>query len=406
MTSPDQAWISIRRLSDWITRNQNEGYDPFDGLSSPYIGWMRGNGALCNLLRTVWQQTVLRSPINLRPALGIRKQVNYKAMAFLVVANLGLYRLTLDKSHLAVAREGLEWLIEHSNRDYSGLCWSNTHNYQSRLAFLPSGVPTVVGSAHAARAFLDAYDTLGEQEYLGVARSTCDFILRDLPRHREEDAICISYIPTGDVPVHNANMLAAAVLARVHKHSGERELLETSRMAVTYTINHQRGDGSWYYGEGWNLHWIDSFHTAYILDSLRTYLESGGDDLSGATSLKRGMDYFVGHFIGADGSPYLYADRAYPVDIQGAAQSIETLAVHCGTDRRLLPLAWKAAAWTIQHMQDPKGYFYFRQYRWGTNKTAHIHWGQATMLVALVRLHQALNAGLQVGSEDGSSWAS
>jgi hypothetical protein len=49
-------------------------------------------------------------------------------------------------------------------------------------------------------------------------------------------------------------------------------------------------------------------------------------------------------------------------------------------------LAQTVARWTIANMQDPSGYFYFRKYRFMTNKTATLHWGQATMLHALACL--------------------
>jgi len=384
--SNSEIKLSIGKLDAWIERHSWRGYDPFDGLSS---SWARPLALNSPLLRAILQQVNLKSPVNLRSFLGIRPDVNYKAMAYFAMGYLSLFQMTLDQTYLHKATHCLEWLTEYANCNYSGYCWSNPHDYQSRLFFLPKGVPTVVGSAHAARAFLDAYETLGNQAYLEIAHSTCDFILRDLPRHTEADAICISYIPIANISVHNANMLAAAILMRAYKYTAETELLNTARMAVRYTVGHQRPDGAWYYGEAPNLRWADNFHTGYVLDSLRTYLESGSDDVSAATALKQGIDYFTAHFFGTDGSPYLYADRSYPVDIQGAAQCIETLALQSSSDPKLLALAHKVAGWTIQNMQAPDGHFYFRRYRWGVNKVAHVHWGQATMLHALACLLEA-----------------
>jgi len=44
------------------------------------------------------------------------------------------------------------------------------------------------------------------------------------------------------------------------------------------------------------------------------------------------------------------------------------------------------AAWTIRHMQDEDGYFYYRQYPLMKAKTPMLHWGQATMFKALAHL--------------------
>ena len=60
-------------------------------------------------------------------------------------------------------------------------------------------------------------------------------------------------------------------------------------------------------------------------------------------------------------------------------------------DHDSLELALKVAQWTIQHMQDHTGYFYYRRYSpWLVNKTPTLHWGQATMLCALAALYRAL----------------
>lgn len=50
-------------------------------------------------------------------------------------------------------------------------------------------------------------------------------------------------------------------------------------------------------------------------------------------------------------------------------------------------MALNAALWTIKHMQDKDGHFYFRVYPLGIKaKAPMIHWGQATMYKALAHL--------------------
>jgi rhamnogalacturonyl hydrolase YesR len=307
-------------------------------------------------------------------------------MAYFAIGYLSLYRNGESDLRCNQAAECLTWLEQNANPNHSGLVWNSSHDYQSRLFYLPQGVPSVVGSFHVARAFMDAYETLDNPHYLEIARSTCNFILRDLPRYSENDSICVSYIPSASISVHNANMLAAALLMRVYQHTTEKELLSLARRAVRYTLNHQRPDGSWFYGEAANLHWIDNFHTGYVLDALKTCLECGLDDKDIREAIQTGNEYFISHFFGPNGEPYMFADRKFPIDIQGAAQSIETLAYQSDHHRKWLPLAQNVAKWVIHNMQASDGHFYFRRSCWSINKVAHIHWGQGTMLVALARL--------------------
>src|SRR5204863_5072695 len=154
--------------------------------------------------------------------------------------------------------------------------------------------------------------------------------------------------------------------------------LEVAADAMRYSCTRLRPDGSWWYGEEPKYHWIDNFHTAYNLDSLKCYIESAGD-AAYQPHLDRAFEYFKTTFFEASGRPKYYHNRAYPIDIQCASQAIETLAKFSDHAADVLPLAVRVACWTVDHMQDATGYFYYRQYPMLTARIPMLHWGQATM---------------------------
>ena len=87
---------------------------------------------------------------------------------------------------------------------------------QCRSFFAPHGTPTVVPTAFAARAFIEAAYAFKDDEYLKTARSVCDFLLYDLPRIVESDTeLCFSYSPNSHTRIFNASLLAAEVLASI-----------------------------------------------------------------------------------------------------------------------------------------------------------------------------------------------
>ena len=94
----------------------------------------------------------------------------------------------------------------------------------------------------------------------------------------DADSVCISYIPGQISLVHNANTLGASLLARVFGATRNSNYGDLARKAFRYTAKYQREDGSWYYGEKQNLHWVDNFHTAYVLDCFKHYERSTGDN--------------------------------------------------------------------------------------------------------------------------------
>src|SRR5262249_44415418 len=154
------------------------------------------------------------------------------------------------------------------------------------------------------------------------------------------------------------------------------EYKRAARSAMLYSCSRQLADGSWWYAELPKYHWIDNFHTGYNLDSLKTYIASTGDQ-EFRPHLEKGLAFFKANFFEPNGRPKYYHTRTYPVDIQCAGQAIDTLALFSKEDPECLDLARKVAGWTIDNMQDPAGYFYYREYPLMKAKTPMLHWGQA-----------------------------
>jgi len=387
----EELYTSIQHLFDWLEKNDYKGYDTFDGLSARFL---RPLTFETKLLRIVLQQSVRRFLVNTRPLLRIKKSHSSKGMGFLARGFLRLHKSTGQQLWKQKAEFALQWLIDNQSKGYSGACWGNHFDYQSRGFYLPQGVPTIVWTSLIGHAFLDGYDCLKKNEYLQMAHSACEHIVRDLQVFPHgADALCITYVPGLDSQVHNSNVLGASLLARTYRHTGERSYLELAQKAFRYTEMYQREDGSWYYGEREDLHWVDNFHTGYVLDSYKHYLDSTGDDRFVST-MKRGYEYWKKKFFLADGTPRYYSHKTLPIDIQCCSQAIDTLVFFRDRDPDSLELAGSVARWTIKHMQDRTGYFYYRRFSpWLVNKTATLHWGQATMLCALAGLYCFLLRG-------------
>jgi hypothetical protein len=385
--SKDFIFESIGRLNSWLENNDYRGYDTFDGLNSKVF---RPLTFETNFLRTVLQQGVRRFPINVRPIMGIPKSRSTKGMGYIAKGFIRLQQATGDQAWGNKAEAALEWLVEQESPGYSGACWGNHFDYQSRSFYLPKGVPTIVWTSLIGHAFLDAYDHFGSEKYLDVAVSACEHIMRDLDRLQEGDALCLSYIPTQNKQVHNSNTLGASLLARTYSHTKNDSYLSIAEKALLYTAKHQRPDASWYYGEAFNLHWVDNFHTAYVLDCFKYYAAATGDNRF-EKELSSGYEYWKKTFFLGDGTPRYYDHKLLPIDIQCSSQAIDTLVFFSDRDPQSIPLALKVAKWTIENMQDRTGYFYYRRYSsWLVNRTPTLHWGQATMLCALAGLYRSL----------------
>jgi polysaccharide biosynthesis protein VpsJ len=380
MNSRQKLENSIGRLAAWVEERDYKGYDPGDGLNSFLRPLAFGN----RLAERVLLQVIWKSPLNLRPLVGIKPMDSTKGRGYMAWGYLLRHKTTQDSSQKAKALACLDWLIANKAPGHSGYSWGNHFDFVTRSGVNPAGSPIIVWTSLIGQAFLEAYEQTGDGRFLEVARGACAWILK-LPREETPSGTCLSYVPFAQSSIHNSNMLGAAMLASTWRHTHEPELLEVARSAILYSCSRQRADGDWWYGEQAKYHWIDSFHTGYNLDSLKRYLDSTGDE-SFRDHFQRGLRYFRDVFFEPDGMPRYYHDKTYPVDIQCAAQAIETLAFCSDEDPACLNLSLKVAEWTVDNMQDRKGCFYFRQYPMMKAKTPYIHWGQATMFKALASL--------------------
>ena len=389
--SIEQAFDELRQ---WCRARDFAGYDPFDALNSRVFQSIPLKHS--RTARLLWTQALKRSPFNLRSLALVPPQQNAKGLALFALAALANYRrLKTAKADTGEAetetRRLLEQLWQARIQGYSGAAWGYNFAWQSRNFFAPLGTPMIVPTAFAARALVEAYEAFGDDNYLQMARSSCDFVLNDLRRTVESDEeICFSYSPLDDTQIFNASLLAAETLASVAVLTKEKEPGDLAARAARYVVRRQREDGSWAYGAGPGQQWVDNFHTAYVLLSLLRIAKSAGGEINWETdlnsSLRRGYEFWRERFFLADGWPKYYHDSLYPADAHAAATAIITLLEFREIDRGAQPLAKQIAAWTIGNLRDSRGFFYYQRRRFHIVRTPYMRWTQGWMLYALARL--------------------
>jgi len=327
-------------------------------------------------------------PLNLRPLALVPAQKNAKGLALFALAALGNYRRAKTIETETDARELLDDLWQLHIQGYSGAAWGYNFAWQSRNFFAPQGTPAIVPTAFAARAFIEAHQTFGDERFLEMSRSSCDFILRDLTRTVEtNEELCFSYSPLDGTRIFNASLLAAETLAGVGMLTGETDFCDLAVRATRYVVRRQNEDGSWAYGAAPGQEWIDNFHTAYVLVSLARIGKCCNQVDAGVTAaLQRGYEFWRERFFLADGWPKYYHDALYPADAHAAATAIIALLELRELDGGALALAKTIAAWTIRNLRDREGFFYSQRRRFYTVHTPYMRWTQAWMLYALGRL--------------------
>lgn len=392
----DRYRASLQRVQHWVESRHYKGYDPGDGLTTFLRPLTFGNLFAERLL----QQAIWKSPINIRPLVGVVPLDSTKGRGFMAWGYALLYGIDRNPNWREKAAACLDWLDQAREPGYVGHCWGNHFDFSTRSGCMKAHTPTIVWSGLIGQGFLEAYEQFKEPRFLDVADSICRWILT-LPREVTPTGTCLSYTGEMQSSVHNSNLLGAALLARTAFHRMNAEYQEVAREAVRYSCTRQMQNGAWWYGEDPMYRWIDNFHTAYNLDSIRRYIDYTGDETF-RPQLDLGYAYFKATFFEPTGRPRYYHNRTYPVDIQCASQAIDTFSYFSDQDPQALDFAVKVADWTISTLQDASGYFYYREYPLMKARTPYFHWGQATMFKALAHLLSRIEArGVKPRSSSG-----
>lgn len=383
----------IKKLRTYCESQHFKGWDPYDGLNSKVfqaIPFLK-KSALCRL---VVIQGFKRCPVNLRPIALVPKEYNAKGIGLFLQAYCNLYKAVKDnpdleaslgtsESLLGQVRELADLLLALQSKGYRGACWGYNFDWQARRIFLfPKNTPTVVATNFCATALMDAYEVTREQRYLDVALSSARFVFKDLHRTDYKDGFLFSYSPLpGNDTVFNASLLGSKLLAYCFHYTGNETYKEAARSSVLACCQAQAADGSWVYGMLPVQSWIDSFHTGYNLDGLIAYQEQTGDNAF-STHIEKGFDFYIKNFFEPDGCPKYYHDRKFPIDIHCPGQLFVTLH-RLGKFEEYKDLAGKVLEWTVSHMQDRKGYFYYQLKQGISSKIPYMRWSNAFMFNAL-----------------------
>ncbi len=367
-----------------------QGYSKFDALNSPFLSALSFNN---KWLRFVYTQIIKESPINLRPLFGVKPSRNPKGIALFVRAYLFLYQKTKNPKFLEKGEALIQWLLDHPSPGQAHLCWGYNFIWQSTLFLQNCFEPNAVVTVFVGEALIHAYRATQNEKYLEAARSAGKFIVYDLPViHDSRDERAIAYVlrKVGAVVLNN-QVLSAALLVKIWKHTRESELLDIARRQINYTVNRRTDYDAWYYTDppGKSLIRHDNYHTGGILDGMIEYFEETGDNRY-TQAYWDGLKYYRQNLFEADGAPRWMNDKKYPFDIHGSAQGIITFTKAARHNPSLLPQAVLIANWAIKNLyRQNKHDFAYRQGRYQKWNYSLMRWCNAWMARALSELSVA-----------------
>lgn len=341
------------------------GSDPFDALC---FGWpdmvIAGRRRRQALI-----QLHARAPVDIRRLYRRSHPLIPKALALFGSVGMRAHRLTgAARAHDLGARA---LALLDADRSAGPRAWGYPWDMQTRWSFYPAGTPNVVATAFAATALL-------EGGHAPRAREAAQWALDELWVEPEG---YFGYHPGRPVNIHNASLLGAWLV-----HVAGVSERERVRRAIERTLDAQRPDGSWPYGEGANLGWSDSFHTGYVLTCLERMREV---DPRIDEAVARGAAHYE-RFFDTAGRAQLWATKAYPEDAHAAGTGLTTLALlhrRGLVGRDVVERVARRVLTTVLH----RGHAVHRRYRRGRTTVRYLRWCDGHVALGLVDAAAALS---------------
>ena len=332
---------NLRLALSVLERASYAGYDPYDGLGSPWVAILPGAKA-----RLIFTHLVRKSPVNPRPLLGIPRTLNPKTLALCLSVYSGIGEA--DRARQVIGLLEKTWP------------WGYPFPWQSRAFFVPRGTPTAVNTALVLHALADVRDALG-LDTAGLAEQGAHNILRVLRRNRDG---FFSYTPLDDYRIHNANLLLASALARVG-------FADDALRAARSSLGFQRPDGSFLYGQDHTmLSYIDNFHTGFVLLALSSLGRTLGQEfVSPARNL---LAYYRKNLFLPDGTPLFRLGRPLPHDVHVYAVAAGTFAEMGDTE-----MAGRLISAMERLFLRKQGRFGYQRGRFIYHRQNYARWGQA-----------------------------
>ena len=363
---------TAHRLLERAARDGWRGPDPYDGLAFDWPRILVGG----KRRRQVLMQLHARAPVDIRRL--------YRSEHPLIAKTLGLFgsvAVRLDGNEVLeqdIARQLGSDALARLDRDRraGSDAWGYPWDVQTRWGFYRAGSPNIVVTAFAGVALVEAACAWEVPEWLQRARSAATWVQDALL----DDRGCYVYHEGSTTLIHNANLLGARL---VYQALGDTAAVLP---AVERSLAGQATDGSWPYGEGERLEFVDNFHTAYVLECLCQLEEL---DVRIAEAVSRGAAAWLEQFFQPSGATTLWPRRRFPEDGHATGSALSALAALVERGHASRDQLERATTYALAAMTD-RGHAVVRRHRLGTTKLRYIRWCDGHLALGLANASRVL----------------
>jgi hypothetical protein len=271
---------------------------------------------------------------------------------------------------------------------YERHCWGYPFNWGTMRGTIWQGTPLITTVPYVYEAFREVYAIDRNDRWLQIMRSIAEHCQNDyLDFDRGGRAASCSYTPSPEqVGVINANAYRACVLTQAAMDFSDSRYLKTAARNLYFVLESQNPDGSWYYANDGKRHFIDHFHTCFVMKGLAK-IEALTGDPECTSAIERGIDYYVRNLFEEDGVPKPFAKPprliVYRRELYDYAECINLGMLLRGRFEKLDRVVDGVVNQVLAVWQRPDGSFRSRKLLLGWDNVPMHRWAQAQLFRSL-----------------------
>jgi hypothetical protein len=292
---------------------------------------------------------------------------------------------------------------------YEHYCWGYPFDWVTRTGVMAAGTPLITTTPYVYEAFDHVYRLDEDPRWLAVMRSTAEHAFRDFhDRELSPGVAAVGYNPTDwNGGVVNASAYRAFLLHAAGTRFERDDYLASARCNLNFVLRAQLNDGSWRYAEDGERHFVDHFHTCFVLKALAK-IEAQAADPTVTRAIESGVAYYAKHLFDNGGlpRPFAVAPRLtiYRHELYDYAECINLATLLRGRFPLLDQRLQTTLADLLSRWQKPDGSFRSRRLMLGWDNVPMHRWAQAQLFRSLAFLF-SVQQGNSTGAHAGGSAA-
>lgn len=382
---------TVYRFISWLDHYGELSYD----FQSFYAGRL-GQSAKALYYRRPLLGTIAVSPIVFCEAfIPSARRLFWKPQRFPIadahyaMGYLFLARALGQEQYYRRAQHFLEVLEETRCQGYGTYCWGYPYHWETLRGTIRKGTPLITTVPYVYEAFRQAYQLDGNDRWFQIMRSIAQHALedyKDFPTSLNASTCSYTPNPEESVAVVNANAYRAFLLTSAALDFSQAEYSDVAERNMNFVLECQNSDGSWYYANDGQRHFIDHFHTCFVLKALAKIELLTGDPRC-TSAIERGINYYVKNLFDKCGLPRPFSRPprlvVYRQELYDFAECVNLATLLEGRFPELDRILATVLNHLINTWQKPDGSFRSRRLLLGWDNTPMHRWAQSQMFRGL-----------------------